>query len=564
MQGITDTPLVKVDNLTIAYQMKDRVFTALDSMHMTIGKGQIIGVVGESGAGKSTIGKAMLGLLDENARIASGQVTLEDTVVSNRPEAFYQGIRGKQIGYIYQNPMTALNPVLTIGEQLIEIIERHTDKHGSNARKYAIELLEGAEVQDAESRLDKYPHQMSGGLCQRVVFAIAIASQPDIIIADEPTTALDVTVQKAVLNTLKNMVQRHNIAIMLITHDMGVVAEMCDFVYVLRYGKLVESGATKDILANPQMAYTKVLMDSIPRADIKIDRFKVPTPIEGGNRDRAIAYLKSEKISAQTQNIMLSVKNASKTFEKKGNFFKGAESFRAVDNVSFEVKHGETVGIIGESGSGKSTVGRMILGLYDADAGTEILYNGKDISKITNPQDRIAHCLSLQCIFQDPYSSLNPRMSAEDNITHALKAHGILSRTDAKQLARDLMDLVGLKSADADKKPHHFSGGERQRIGIARALSFRPDFLFCDEPTSALDVTVQAELLNLMKDLQQELGLTMLFVSHDLAVIRQMCNRVLVMKTGKVVEIGTEHDIFINAQHPYTQELLESMPKFNF
>ncbi len=556
--------LVQVENLTIQYQMKTRVFTALEDMHMTIDRGQIIGVVGESGAGKSTIGKAMLGLLDENAHIASGHITLDGTVVSDQPEAFYQNIRGKRVGYIYQNPMTALNPVLTIGEQLIEIIERHTDKHGHNAHAYAIELLEGAEIQDAASRLSKYPHQLSGGLCQRVVFAIAIASQPDIIIADEPTTALDVTVQKAVLTTLKNMVQRHNIAIMLITHDMGVVAEMCDFVYVLRYGKLLERGTTKDILTNPQVEYTKILMESIPRADIKIDRFKVPTPIESGNRDHAITYLKMKKNDSHMSDIMLSVKNVSKTFVKEGGFFKGKESFKAVDNVNFEVKHGETLGIIGESGSGKSTVGRMILGLYDTDAGAEILYNGKDISKITDTQQRIAHCLSLQCIFQDPYSSLNPRMSAEDNITHALKAHGILSRTDAKQLARDLMELVGLKSADSDKKPHHFSGGERQRIGIARALSFRPDFLFCDEPTSALDVTVQAELLNLMKDLQQELGLTMLFVSHDLAVIRQMCNRILVMKTGKVVEMGSETDIFTNAQHPYTQELLESMPKFSF
>ena len=557
--------LLTIENLSIHYRLKNRVFKALKHMNMTIDKGQIIGIVGESGAGKSTIGKAMLGLLDENAFIPNGEIKLEDTVISNQQERFYQNIRSKRIGYIYQNPMTALNPVLTIGEQLIEIIEQHTDKKDRSARAYAIELLKGADIADAESRLNKYPHQMSGGLCQRIVFAIAIASQPDIIIADEPTTALDVTVQKTVLNTLKNMVKKHNIAIMLITHDMGVVAEMCDFIYVLRYGELLEYGTTKDILTRPQVEYTKILMESIPRADIKIDRFKVPTPLESGNRDRAIAYLKSNKQNSPLKNdIMLSVKNLSKTFVKAGNFLQNKEFFKAVDDISFEVKHGETLGIIGESGSGKSTVGRMVLGLYETDAGGEVIYNGKNITHITSRSERIAHCLSLQCIFQDPYSSLNPRMSAEDNITHALKAHKILNRTEAKQLAQDLMELVGLKSEDASKKPHHFSGGERQRIGIARALSFRPDFLFCDEPTSALDVTVQAELLNLMKDLQQELGLTMLFVSHDLAVIRQMCSRVLVMKTGKMVEIGSEQDIFTKPQHTYTQELLDSMPKFAF
>ena len=558
--------LVRVNNLSVAYNLRDRVFTALNDINMVIEKGKIIGIVGESGAGKSTIGKAMLGLLDENAHITSGDITLDGHVISNKKEAFYQSIRGTKIGYIYQNPMTALNPVLTVGEQLIEMIEKHTKKRGNDARAYAIELLENAEVTMAESRLDKYPHQMSGGLCQRIVFAIAIAAQPQIIIADEPTTALDVTVQKAVLNTLKSMVKKYNITIMLITHDMGVVAEMCDYVYVLRHGQLLEHGVTKKILTQPQVEYTKTLMQSIPRADKKIDRFKVPTPILGGNRERAIAYLKSkqEKQSIPIGKTLLSVNNVSKTFVKPATLFTPKEGLKAVDDVSFDVQQGETLGIIGESGSGKSTIGRMILGLYTLDAGASIIYNGKNIVDIETPEERIEHCLSLQCIFQDPYSSLNPRMSAGENITHALKAHGLMSKAEAKQLAGDLMELVGLKAEDANKKPHHFSGGERQRIGIARALSFRPDFLFCDEPTSALDVTVQAELLNLMKDLQEELGLTMLFVSHDLAVIRQMCNRIIVMQSGKIVEIADEKDLFNKPKKQYTKDLLDSMPKFKF
>lgn len=562
------TNLITVDNLTIQYNTRNNgTFTALHTMSMTIARGQIVGVVGESGAGKSTIGKAMLGILDESATIANGTITMDGTVISDQPESFYQSVRGHKIGYIYQNPMTALNPVLTIGEQMIETIEKHTPKRGKDARQYAIELLKGAEVPHPESRLDKYPHQMSGGLCQRIVFAIAISANPDLIIADEPTTALDVTVQKAVLQTLKSMVKKHNIAIMLITHDMGVIAEMCDYVYVLRHGKLLEHNTAKNILLKPQVDYTQTLMRSIPRVDKKIKRFQVPTPTTGGNRDRAIAYLKGKSASTKTKKTkdpLLSVRNVSKTFTKAGTLFTPAENFQALQDINFDVMAGETLGIIGESGSGKSTVGRVILGLHHGDKGSQVFYKGRDVTTITDPAERVAHCLSLQCIFQDPYSSLNPRMTAGENIVHALKTHGILSPTDADQLAQDLMELVGLPAHSVHKKPHHFSGGERQRIGIARALSFRPDFLFCDEPTSALDVTVQAELLNLMKDLQDELGLTMLFVSHDLAVIRQMCDRVMIMKDGVVMEIGQGEDVFTNPKSPYTQNLLDSMPKFNF
>ncbi len=558
--------LINVQDLTITYKTKGGQFTALNSMSMTVDKGEIVGIVGESGAGKSTIGKAMLGILDESASITNGTITMNNTLISNQSEQFYKSIRGHKIGYVYQNPMTALNPVLTIGEQIIETIERHTDKKGNDARAYAIELLQGAKVPMAESRLNKYPHQLSGGLCQRVVFAIAIAANPDLIIADEPTTALDVTVQKAVLQTLKNMVKEHNIAIILITHDMGVIAEMCDYVYVLRHGQLLEHNTTSDILLNAQVEYTQSLMRSIPRVDKKIHRFQVPTPIVAGNRGRAIDYLKDKQEShiITDDAVLLTVRNVSKTFVRKGSFFGKTEVFNALKDINFDVLAGETLGIIGESGSGKSTVGRVILGLYDGDDGSQVVYKGQNINTITSTEDRIKHCLSLQCIFQDPYSSLNPRMSAGENIVHALKTHQLLPAKDANQLASDLMELVGLRADDVHKKPHHFSGGERQRIGIARALSFRPDFLFCDEPTSALDVTVQAELLNLMKDLQEELGLTMLFVSHDLAVIRQMCDRVMIMKDGEVVEIGQGEDVFKNPQSPYTQSLLESMPKFNF
>jgi peptide/nickel transport system ATP-binding protein len=569
MSMIDTNTLIEVQDLTIAYPMADgEVFRALKGISLEVARGQIVGVVGESGAGKSTIGKATLGLLDDNAVIETGGVRLDEARVSHFEEHMFADVRGKKVGYIYQNPMTALNPVLTIGEQIIEAITANTDKRGDAARAYAIELLEQAEVPLPEDRLDKYPHQLSGGLCQRIVFAIAVSAKPDLIIADEPTTALDVTVQKAVLDTLKRLAKRDNIAIILITHDMGVVAEMCDYVYVLRHGAMVEHGPTADLMQSPTQDYTRELMAAIPRIDRKVERFAVPGGLGNAtDRQRAIDYLMGNKADRQTANgdePLLQVRGLSKVFTTAATLISAANSFRAVDDVNFDVYPGETLGIVGESGSGKSTVGRMILGLHTPEAGAEIVYRGRDVSSITSKKDRLEHCKSLQCIFQDPYSSLNPRMSAGENITHALKAHGTLGRKEADQLAGDLMELVGLPRASRRKMPHAFSGGERQRIGIARALSFRPDFIFCDEPTSALDVTVQAELLNLLKDLQDELGLTLLFVSHDLSVVRQMCDRVLVMKSGQVVESGPCDKVLVDPDAEYTKGLLAAMPKFEF
>ncbi|MBO6792213.1 MAG: ABC transporter ATP-binding protein [Dinoroseobacter sp.] len=559
--------LIKVENLTIAYPMADgEVFRAIDNFSMTVSRGQIVGVVGESGAGKSTIGKATLGLLDENAVIDTGGVHLDNIMVSHLEEHAQVEIRGNKVGYIYQNPMTALNPVLTIGEQIIEAIEANTNKRGAAARDYAIALLQQAEVPLPEERLEKYPHQMSGGLCQRIVFAIAICAKPDLIIADEPTTALDVTVQKAVLDTLVRLTRQENIAIILITHDMGVVSEMCDYVYVLRHGKLVESGPAEQVLQHPKQDYSRELMAAIPRIDHKVERFAVPGGLgQVADRERAIAYLMGRQTEAGEEGQpLLRVRNLSKTFETKVTALKAATSFKAVSDVSFDVFPSETMGIVGESGSGKSTVGRLILGLHTPDPGYEIVYRGREISELKTREEKLAHRKSFQCIFQDPYSSLNPRMSAGENITYPLKAHGMLGKEEARELAGDLMELVGLPRASARKMPHAFSGGERQRIGIARALSFRPDFIFCDEPTSALDVTVQAELLNLMKDLQDQLGLTLLFVSHDLAVVRQMCDRVMVMKSGEVVESGPCDKVLVDPHEAYTQGLLAAMPRFEF
>lgn len=549
--------LLHIDTLSIGYELANgRELEAIKDFSLALDRGQIVGIVGQSGAGKSTIGKAILGLLGENARITKGSILLEGQDIAAFSPRQFATIRGKRIGYIYQNPMTALNPVLSIGEQLIETIEAHTPRRGKQARDYAIELLTGAEVSHPEDRLSKYPHQLSGGLCQRIVFAIAIAAQPDLIIADEPTTALDVTVQKAVLGTLKRLASQENIAIILITHDMGVVSQMCDEVYVLLRGQLVEHGPTAQIIGAPSERYTRELMAAIPSVEEKRPRFDVLDAFaETPGRQHGLDYLRSGIAARDQGGAVLAVRDLSKTFKgKKGQ----AGDFKALDGVSFEVRRGETFGIVGESGSGKSTIGRVILGLVDPDPGAVIELDGRPIGH----GDRRTLSRRLQCIFQDPYSSLNPRMDAGTNITYGVVAAGLVPRETAQALAGDLLEVVGLPRAVAAKMPHAFSGGERQRIGIARALAYRPELIFCDEPTSALDVTVQAEILNLMKELQDSLGLTLVFVSHDLAVVRQMCDRLIVMKSGAIVEAGEAEQVLTEPAELYTRQLLSAMPRF--
>ena len=563
---MNNTLLLKINNLTVTYPLNSEgsdVLKALDNISLKLNSGQIIGIVGESGAGKSTIGKAILGLLDPPAKLVSGEIRFLGSSLVGLSEAQFESLRGNQIGYIYQNPMTALNPVLTIGEQVTEAIEANTNMRGKNAREYAIQLLERADVSFAEDRLQKYPHQLSGGLCQRIVFAIAIAAKPKLIIADEPTTALDVTVQSSVLQTLIKLSQEEDIAIILITHDIGVVSETCDYVYVLRNGKHIEQGATVQVLEKPMQEYTRSLMASVPLIEKRLHRFSLPNEGKMEGISSHLGYLQEDRKEDSSSNkTILKVTNISKTFYTPSTLFKPKEAFKAVKNVSFSVNRGETVGIVGESGSGKSTIGRMILGLEDITEGN-VVYKGKDINSITNSEERLEHYLSIQCIFQDPYSSLNPRMTAGENITYGLKVHRLVDINKANSLAQDLMALVGLQRHDVDKLPNAFSGGERQRIGIARALSYKPDFIFCDEPTSALDVSVQANFLNLLKDLQEKFSLTLLFVSHDLAVIRQMCDRVIVMKDGEILESDTNDNIFEKPKHLYTRTLLEAMPGFN-
>ena len=423
--------LLEINNLTVAYPdiVKNNFFYATKDISIELEPGQIVGILGESGAGKSTIGRAILGLLDPPAIIESAKIKLNNDVISNRDEKFYESIRGKKIGYIFQNPMTALNPVLTIGEQIMETIEANTDLQGKRVKQYALELLEKASVSFAEERLKKYPHQLSGGLCQRIVFAIAIAAKPDLIIADEPTTALDVTVQKSVLHTLTNLCQQENIAIILITHDMGVVSEICNYVYVLRNGKQVEEGPTREVLLKPQTTYSKELMASVPRIDRRLDRFQVTKIGEKINKSTALSYLYAKRLEQKTSDSpLLQVKNLSKTFFTSRTLFKPRKEFQAVKDVSFEVFQGETVGIVGESGSGKSTIGRMILGLQNISSG-QIIYKGNDISSACdNKNTDVTNTGCYPVCEQDPLLQKDDGHGGQDNRPGVVDGHGYLGR----------------------------------------------------------------------------------------------------------------------------------------
>ncbi len=559
--------IVKIDNLRITYPTGNQEFTAVDNVSITVSRGEVVGLIGESGAGKSTIGRALVQLLDSPGKIASGELFFEGENITEKPQTYFQSIRGSKVGYIFQDPMTSLNPVLTIGLQLTETLQANLGVTAAEAKEKALELLRKVEIPHAEERFDAYPHQLSGGLRQRVVIAIALSSDPDLIIADEPTTALDVTIQRSILSLIKKLCKEHQIAVILVTHDMGVISETCDRIYILKNGQLVEQGDTQKVLHHPDQDYTQNLINAIPRLDKRLHRFpELNTQHQPSEAEQeAMAYLKeAHRVSPPQDQPILSVVGLTKVFGANSGFFSKKEGIKAVDNATFDVFPGETLGIIGESGSGKSTIGRMILGLTEITEG-EVHFMGKNLQGDLTAQEKKQLREELQVIFQDPYSSLDPRMKVGDIIGYPVKLHKLI--TDKKRYRRvieGLLERVGLPAASADKYPHQFSGGQRQRIGIARALALRPAFIFCDEPTSALDVSVQADVLNLLKDLQEELGLTLLFVSHDLAVIRQMCDRAIVMKSGEICEIGENEQLFTNPQHPYTQELLDAMPKVSF
>ncbi len=556
--------LLSIQDLTVEFPTRRALFTAVDHADLSVAPGEIHGLVGESGAGKSTIGAAVMGLLERPGRIASGQIKLGDEQISGLDADAMRGLRGKKISMIFQDPLTSLNPLFTVKEQLVETIMAHLGGSEAEATKRARDLIDRVGIPDPETRLNQYPHQFSGGMRQRVVIALALCTEPDVIIADEPTTALDVSVQAQILDLIKELARERQVGVILITHDMGVIADTTDRVTVMYAGKVVESGPTAQVMGQPQHEYTKSLIAAVPRPTLKLHRFP---QISYGGRDTRFAIEDMArhwpKVENDTSKPVYEIRNLTKNFLlRRGLLPWDRTYFTAVDNVSFDIQSGEVFGVVGESGSGKSTVARMIAGLYPVDAGT-IHFEGKLVSDLGDKTVQEEYRQNIQMIFQDPYSSLNPRMRVDEIVAEPIRHHRLMSGSEITKRVDELLDQVGLGSQAGLKYPHEFSGGQRQRISIARALATQPKFLICDEPTSALDVSIQAQILNILKDLQEHLGLTMLFISHDLPVVRQMCDRVAVMKQGRIVEVQDTNDLFANPQTDYTRELLRLMPKLD-
>ena len=551
---------LKINNLSVDYEMRRETIYATKNVNIDVNKGEILGLVGESGSGKSTVGNAIINLIDEPGRVSNGSVVLDGADIHADPENIAK-YRGKKIGLIFQDPQTSLNPILTIGDQLIETIQTHLNLNNDEAKKKAISLLKEVGIKDAEVRFNNYPHQFSGGMRQRVVISLALCCEPELLIADEPTTALDVSIQSQILDLIKKLTKEKNLAVILITHDMGVIAETTDRVAVMKNGNLVEIGTTKEVLTQPKEIYTRSLVSSVPPTNKKISRFKI---IEKEKKDQHHTNIKilnrwvKKEISDKD---LVQVRNLSKTFDDSFFTESSKNSVMAVNDVSLRIKEGQSFGLVGESGSGKSTIAKMIVNLFKPTSG-DIYFDDVCITKIKSNKEMLKFRKQIQMIFQDPYSSLNGRLKVKDIVSEPIKLHNpSISSKDLDDYIYDLLESVELTQQSAERYPHEFSGGQRQRISIARALATQPRLLVCDEPTSALDVSIQAQILNLLKDLQEQLNLTILFISHDLPVVRQMCDRIAVLKNGKLCEVSNTEDLFIKPSHDYTKELLNLMPK---
>ena len=557
---------LEVKNLDITYKTRKENIIASHNVEFSLKKGEILGVVGESGSGKSTIANAIINLIDSPGEITSGSIKLDGEEICKN-ENLIQIARGKKIGFVFQDPQTSLNPLFTIKDQLIETIQTHLNLDYPEALKRSIQLLTEVGIENAEQRIEDYPHQFSGGMRQRVVIALAISCEPDLLIADEPTTALDVSIQFQILKLLKDLTKKRNLAVVIITHDMGVIAETTDKVIVMRHGVIVEQGVTYELLTNPKSLEAKSLVISVPPTNKKIDRFKLISPdgeeISNNSIKLTKDIIKTWGLRENNNKRLLSFNKITKVFDE-GSFIKKISDkniVKALQDISFELFEGETLGLVGESGSGKSTIAKIITGLVKPSQGSVSYYDNSLYDKnfkylISNSKGEI------QMIFQDPYSSLNPRFKVRDIIAEPLKFYQKHKKeNEIIKDINDLIDIVGMTRQSLDRYPHEFSGGQRQRISIARSLATRPRLLICDEPTSALDVSIQAQILNLLKDIQDELHLTMLFISHDLPVIRQMCNRIIVLKNGIICESNDTEEMFDNPKHEYTKELINLMPK---
>ena len=551
---------LKIQNLSVDYKLRKETVHAAKDINIEIKRGEIVGLVGESGSGKSTVANAIIDLIDEPGKVSEGSIYLSDINIHENKKNILS-LRGKKIGFIFQDPQTSLNPILTIGQQLIETIQTHLNLSNSEAKEKSINLLKEVGIKDADKRFNDYPHQFSGGMRQRVVISLSLCCEPELLIADEPTTALDVSIQSQILELIKKLTKERNLAVILITHDMGVIAETTNRVAVMKNGNLVELGTTKQILTEPKETYTKSLVSSVPPTNKKISRFKIIEKENNNQENINLKILNRWNKREISKKDLVQIKNLSKTFNEGFFTEKSQNNVLAVDTVSFNIQEGKSFGLVGESGSGKTTIAKMIVNLFKPTSG-EIYFDDVCINNIKSNKELLKFRKQIQMIFQDPYSSLNGRLKVKDIIAEPIKLHDAnISSNELNEYINDLLDSVELSKSSAERYPHEFSGGQRQRISIARALATKPRLLVCDEPTSALDVSIQAQILNLLKDLQEQLNLTILFISHDLPVVRQMCDDIGVLKNGKLCEVSETEELFKNPNHEYTKELLRLMPK---
>jgi peptide/nickel transport system ATP-binding protein len=555
------TPLLEVHELTVEFATRNGTVRAVEHVDLTLPKGSTLGIVGESGSGKSVTSYAVLRILDRAGHIARGSIRFSGIDLVHASEPDMQDIRGREISMIFQNPRAALNPVRSVGKQIEDVLLRHSQTTRAHAREAAIEALRLVRIARPEERYDAYPFQLSGGMCQRIVIAIALACQPQLLIADEPTTGLDVTTQKAVMDLIADLTRERHMSTILITHDLGLAATYCDHIMVMEKGRVVETATARQVFAAPAHPYTQRLMRATPRPGISV-RDLLPEP--------GIAPVPRPEPAMLGMPPLLEVVDLVKEYPTAGSGawfarLRGtaveAKSFRAVNGIGFSLRAGESVGLVGESGCGKSTTSSMVMRLLDLTSGS-IRLNGRDIGAVPAAQfaadpDRA----KLQMVFQDATDSLNPRFTAFRSIVDPLYRLGNVSRGEAARAkAESLADMVGLPRPLLDRFPHQLSGGQKARVGIARAIALRPQLLILDEPTAALDVSVQAIVLNLLVELRASLGMAYLFVSHDLHVVRLLCDRVIVMRAGAIVEQGPTERVMSQPEHPYTRELLDALP----